>query len=549
MRGLLTALSILVLCIGPGPVHAQVRAWLDRAEIALGETVTLNIEVQGAGASAPDFSLLDAEFERRGSSSSSQISLVNGQRSATTLFAVSLQPRREGRISVPPLRVGSETTPALEVRVGPSPIDTGSGGDVFLEATLSSADVYVQQQVIYALKLYYAVSLWDGQLDAPAADGVRSYRLGEDLKYQVERGGRRYSVIERRFALVPERSGEIALPPARFDGTGLDRGGYGGLLGSAGIRLSAAGPALSLQVRARPDGAAEPWLPATTMSLQTTGEVLPDVLRVGEPLSLGVQLRASGLVPAQLPEIELPAIDGAAIYPDQASTRDTSSAEGLAGERFRRFALVPQRAGVLELPALRIPWWDVASDQQRWAELPPRSIRVLPGAATDAAEAAPATASSPPEVTQDDVGAQGPGGAPAPALWMLATALVGTVLGWYLGRRGRDGNVPPARQEHPVRSIPTDSLAEALRSGELPRVAAALRAAAPGPKAISSQLDSPDQRDLAAQLERLLYASSPDVQAAELLAGLRKAFAGGAQWRSKPSSGSGRASPFPPLYG
>jgi hypothetical protein len=199
--------------------------------------------------------------------------------------------------------------------------------------------------------------------------------LGDDLKYQVERSGRRYSVIERRFALVPERSGEFSLPPPRFEGTGTDRGGYGGLLGSAGVRLSASGDALTLNVRPRPQGAADPWLPASALSLQLVGEAPPQQVRVGEPLSLGLQLSAQGLLPAQLPELELPAIDGAAVYPDQASSRDRSSAEGLASERFRRFAIVPQRAGELQLPALRVPWWDVQSDRRNWNRIASKCCR------------------------------------------------------------------------------------------------------------------------------------------------------------------------------
>lgn len=544
MPSLIRLFALLAL-LASAPVAAELRAWLDRSEIALGETVTLNIEVQGAGAAAPDYRPLDADFERRGSSSSSQISLVNAQRSATTLFAVTLRPRREGELEVPALEVGAERSPPLALRVGPAPVDSG-GGELFLEASLSSAEIYVQEQAIYALKLFFAVNLWDGQLEAALADGVQGYRLGDDLKYQVERGGRRYQVIERRFALVAERSGEIELAAPSFEGSGLNRGSYGGLLGAPGVRLAARGPALTLRVRPRPAAAAEPWLPARSLSLELGGEPLPDSVRVGEPLSLSLLLRASGLLPAQLPELSLPDIDGAAVYPDQPGSRDASGADGLAGERSRRVAIVPQRPGSLQIPALRIPWWDTEADVQRWAELPARQIEVLPGVAAGAEAPADAAALA----SADEALAPAPtsfAGWPA----VLGAALAGLSVGWWLGRRPRFLPASPAGSAAapPAPSGPAQRLVEALRAGDLAAIARALRAAAPAAGSPAGQLDDPRQRQAAEALERFLFAADTGADAELLQERLREAFARRPRWRGKPTQRAAGASPFPSLYG
>lgn len=541
---------LVALCVLAMPAEAAVRAWLDRTSIALGETVTLNIEVQGVGASAPDFSALDADFERRGSSSSSQISLVNGQRSAVTLFAVSLYPRREGTLRIPALEVGSLRTPELELDVGPSPIDTGSGGDVFLEAALAASEVYVQQQVVYVLKLHYALSLWDGQLDAPTADGVQTHRLGDDLKYQVERGGRRYSVIERRFALVPERSGEVEIAAPRFEGTGLDRGGYGGLLGSGGIRLSARAEPLSLRVKPRPAGAAVPWLPALSMELSVQAGAVPDEVRVGEPISLAVQISARGLLPAQLPELELPAIEGAAVYPDQATTRDRSTADGLAAERSRRFAVVPQRPGTLQLPAIRLPWWDVEADRQRWAEIPSRSVRVLPAAGMPDA---PDVAAQPTAPGEAEAGPSTSPGEPASGLlslgdawpWALLSLLLG--VGWLhaLTRaRASAAHMPPSKDDAPADVAPT--LASALRGGDPRRIAEALRALGPnGPigslPALSAALADPGQQAAVRALQEHLYGQRESGRGEAPLEMLRRAFSVPVRWRAMADSNAASA--------
>ena len=93
--------------------RAQVRAWLDRDSIRMGETVTLNVETDARGGSEPDFSALDQNFRRLGTSSNTQLSFVNGRQSARTLWAVALEPLHEGVIGIPAFAVGSESTTPL----------------------------------------------------------------------------------------------------------------------------------------------------------------------------------------------------------------------------------------------------------------------------------------------------------------------------------------------------------------------------------------------------------------------------------------------------
>ena len=98
-------LAMLAACASA----AEVRAWLDRDSARLGETVTLNVEASGSGSDTPDFSALSRDFEQLGTSSSSQVSVVNGATTAKQLWAVGLQPRHEGRIEIAPAAKSSES--------------------------------------------------------------------------------------------------------------------------------------------------------------------------------------------------------------------------------------------------------------------------------------------------------------------------------------------------------------------------------------------------------------------------------------------------------
>ena len=217
-------LAMLLLVTLPAlalPAQAETRAWLDRDRIHAGETATLNVETDQPGVSPPDWSPLEADFEVSGHTSTRRVEVVNGATRVRSLFAVALRPRSEGELSVPALAVGGENTAPLALAVLPAQDAPGRAGAVaFIETELDTGQAWVQQAVGYVLRLHYATPLVSGELEQPQPEGASLQRIGDDLQYSREIGGRRYSVVERRFLLVPERSGTLEIPAARFRGRG-----------------------------------------------------------------------------------------------------------------------------------------------------------------------------------------------------------------------------------------------------------------------------------------------------------------------------------------
>ena len=79
----------LLLCASQA--LAAARASLGSDRIKLGETTTLTVESDEAS-SAPDFSVLQQDFDLGGQSSSTQMSIVNGRRSSSIQYSVEIQP-------------------------------------------------------------------------------------------------------------------------------------------------------------------------------------------------------------------------------------------------------------------------------------------------------------------------------------------------------------------------------------------------------------------------------------------------------------------------
>ncbi len=547
---------LLWLILGSPAADAAVRAFLDRDSITLGETVTLNIEIDGMSAVQPDLAPLQTSFRLLGTSNSTQLQLVNGQQTARRLWAVALEPLAAGVVGIPALQVGSEKTAPLSLTVLPAPqgASNHAGDDVFLEVDASPVDPYVQQQVSYVLRLYHAVNLAEGQLEEPQVDGARLLRLGGDTRYEKRLADRRYAVVERRYALIPERSGTLEVSAPRFRGSAND-GSLGSFFNS-GRRLQATGDAVTLEVRPQPPGSATPWLPAIELSLSDESEPAATELRAGEPITLSLRLAARGLGADQLPELQLPPIAGAQVYPDLESSQTGDSGEWLAGERIRRFAVVPSAAGELTIPAIRIPWWNTQTDSREIAEIPSRRLTILAGTMAATAGSAPVPASAAGEsVTDVDARSDPLRGNPWPWISLLfATLWIATLVG-LLRRRGAAAE--PAAHARPPNdpTLSQRALQRALEVGDLAEIARRLRELAPpgsgiGLDRLVQRLDDPQQAAAAAALDRALYAAVAPMQRDDLLRQLRAAFRAPPRWRPEAASARAAASDsLPPLYG
>lgn len=542
------ALALCLFACAAASAQAATRAWLDRDRIELGETATLNIETDQSGAKMPDFDELVPDFVLSGHSSSRGVEVVNGERRARVLFAVALRPRREGLVTVPALAVGGERTEPLALTVAPASTAPARAGEpAFIEGEADTQEPYVQQSIGYTLRLYYATPLVSGQLDQPAPEGAAIQRVGSDLQYSREIDGRRYTVVERRFVIVPERSGTLTIPGARFTGQGVG-GFFDDMFGDGRRVLSANGAPRILQVRPVPDGAPQPWLPLHGLELRYLAT--PQSLRAGEAATIDVELVADGAAASQLPELQLPAIDGAQVFPEPPQVDEAFERGRLRVKLTRRFSVVPSQPGALRVPGPRQDWWDVRAGVARTASLPDLNLDVAAGiAAGTVADVAAHEAF----IAGEGAAAGRPAGLwPWLALgfallWLgtLAWALRGSRI--TLARAGGGDAQPETAVQAPTASL--RDLQRLLQTGDLGEVAQALcgLATPPAPDldALARQLDDDAQR---AAIARLQDARWNEGDPAGARAALREAFAAGPRWRRAAEADDPATALLPPLY-
>ena len=403
-------LVILILClIFAFDVSAKVKATLDRTTIEFGETFQLTVETDG---DEPELDVLDQQFEVLGTSVNTSVSIINGAMQSVKKWIVTLAPKQIGSFVIPGVRAGNSKSAPIQVEVIKPVIQkSGAGQDIFLEAKVDTPKAFVQSQIIYTVRLYRAVEIREASLTEPNLDSVVLERFGEDVTFQTRRNGRLYQVTERKFAIFPQKSGTLNIPPVVFQGQIPDtRSGqqqqtndpFNRFFQTQRMkRIRIQSEAVDVEIKPEPAAtSAKHWLPAKAFELTEAWSPDPPVFKVGEPITRTLRMEATGLTGAQLPELKLFNSTGIKQYNDQPVVETKWINNSLHGIRVEKFAIVPTESGKLVLPEIRLYWWDTEFEREKSISIPPKVINVAPA---DNVSPVPQTQQSAPAISDESV--------------------------------------------------------------------------------------------------------------------------------------------------
>jgi len=122
----------------------------------------------------------------------------------------------------------------------------------------------------------------------------------------------------------------------------------------------------------------ETWLPAENISI----EEIPmgdqeEHLKVGEPLTRTIEIRAKGLTAEQLPTLfSHTSYKGFKQYPDKPELRTEIEDGGVIGIRREKVALIPTSAGDLVMPEISVAWWNTKTHTIQKTKVLRRTITV-----------------------------------------------------------------------------------------------------------------------------------------------------------------------------
>ncbi len=387
--------------------NPSMEAWLSQSTITFGQTVTLQITASnGANLDALDLSLLEQDFTLGGISRQQRMEIINGQVRNESSLSIPLRPKRIGMLTIPSFRVGNLQTATLTLTVeaqSPSSAKTttGNNADYWLEMTLpQKKDYYVQEHIPVTLRLFTRIPLQQVELAPPLAATTVAHKISNDRVYNQSIDQENYQVLEQKFILIPERSGQLLLPAATLNA--LDRRqtspsarNYDPFMNdpffndpffsalrlpnfNSGTAISALSNTLEINILPIPaDQDAATWLPAENLTMRWQNPP-PATMIIGEPVTLTLEIRAEGASSAQLPEIPLPEVSGLRLYPGKINNEDQSDGQKIVGVRTITFSLIGQRLGEFILPSIGLNYWQPSSQKSQRVEIPFSGIRMLP---------------------------------------------------------------------------------------------------------------------------------------------------------------------------
>ncbi len=505
----LPSLLVVLLTFTAGMSEAAVRATLDRDTVYMGDTFTLTIESDNRQSDQqPDLSPLGKDFEVLGTSTSTQVSIFNGQRADKTLWQVQLQPRHPGQLRIPPITVGGQQTASVELKVTKAPQQATAAirRHVFVEVETNSAgkQIYVQQQIPYTVRLYYDEHLQQGNLGAPEPKDAVVEQLGADKRYSTFRNGHQYNVIERHYVISPEKSGSLQIPPTLFHGRITlpqqsepsrgpgslmeqlfnngpfandpffrgkisQNGSFGGsLFGNPGKPITVRSRAINMTIKPRPVAVTGNWLPAESVTLTDSWTQNPPQFKVGDPVSRTITIRTQGLAGSQIPELTIAAPPHTRLYPETPTQKSHTDGKTIYGTRHQTLSYISNARGTLNVPAITLKWWDTRHNRAASTTLPAWQFKVQPGAAGTAVVPPPVTrprpavqqksaASKPVPTSKPAQANKALGAAMAKQLrenwpWLLTASgllLALVLLLVFVARRAKRRNIPDAAKQAP----------------------------------------------------------------------------------------------------
>ncbi|ROT99238.1 protein BatD [Marinobacter sp. R17] len=426
---------------------------------------------------SPEEDALKENFEILSKHQKYSLRSVNGDATAIVTWIYELAPKKTGQLEIPSLkfREAHSNPVTITVEPGDAPAPDGTARPAFVEVETDKDSVYVQEQLVLTVRLFYRGNLIRGDLSQPDQGDAIVESMGEQQEYARVRNNVRYRVVERRYAIYPQSAGTLTIDGIKFNGQARDD------TGNLTFLRDAADP-LDIPVKGIPASfTGDTWLPASSLELSQDWSDPSSTLKAGKSVTRTLTLNALGLLGSALPPLKVEYPDAVRSYPDKPDLKSNVDNRTVTSSRTESTALVAVKPGQITLPEVRVPWWDTVNDKERVAVIPARTVTITDSAGVAATPPAAKNSPSAPDKaepvvakTRDTSMAESPQPLHSPLdntwLWLavaLGTGWALTVLFWWLNRRrATDPSGESGPQGDPAEAALYADLEKAARAGE-----------------------------------------------------------------------------------
>ncbi|UPR49739.1 BatD family protein [Vibrio cyclitrophicus] len=399
---------------------------------------------------ALDLTALQQDFYVGTPSFGTSMRIVNGSRSVSSEWNISLAPLRLGKVQIPSFDIEGAKTKPITINVAVNKAAPTQHDMAEFQLNLSKDSLYPQEVAELDVKLIIKADprrLQDPKIAPPNSPGLDVEPIGESKQFQDVLNGQEVTVVQQSFRISSQKAGQFKLNGPKLTGAVV----YSTNNSSTTrlFQLDTPVETLDVTVKELPKGYQGEWLPTSNFKLiqkwsDSQGNELTSnngldsdnktiEMEAGDSLTRTITMTASNLTQHQLPKLNVTYPKSVRVYEEKPQFGTTQSGDAVV---VYKQVLIPKEAGNISLPDVSQSWFntDLQSEQTSKAQGLELAVKASDRAtsSTPPVTAPPAQQVSPTVVTVDN-----------PGFWPYLTALfsvlwlISSVMAFYFwSRRG-----------------------------------------------------------------------------------------------------------------
>jgi hypothetical protein len=374
-------------------------ATVSTSQVHLSESFVLNLTLKDASSKGtPDFTSLQEHFSIHSQKHLNNTTFINGKITSSITWKLALTPKIEGVLEIPSITVDTAEGPlstqplTLDVIKETHPTSSVDTLRPNIIAKVNNPSPYKNESFIYTALLTSKMPLYNLQTQKLQMKDAIVEHVGEPRLEEKAIDGVLLNVVEFTYLITPLKAGSLTIPSIAVQGAvpqkrkGQSEAFFDNDLDPFGMMqgFDLLKPfsllTKEIQLDVQPAIAdVNPWLPAKALIIEE--QWLSDqALRVGEPFSRSLMIKAEGLKASLLPNLgDLQNQNSSfKIYADKPEESEQILQGILHSKRKEQFTIIPQQAGTWTLPEISIVWWDSVKKEKRSSTIPARTLQILP---------------------------------------------------------------------------------------------------------------------------------------------------------------------------
>lgn len=446
---------LLTLLIGVFSSHsvfaATAVASVSQNSVTKDEVFLLRVATdEKVSSGALDLTSLQKNFYVGTPSFGSSMRIVNGSRTVSSEWNITLAPLRLGRLDIPSFDIEGAKTKPITINVAVNKAAPKQSDMAEFQLNLSKDSLYPQEVAELDVKLIIKADprrLQDPKIAPPSSAQLDVEPIGESKQFQDVINGQEVTVVQQSFHISSQQAGQFQLQGPKLTGAVV----YSTNNSSTTrlFQLDTPVETLDVTVNPVPKGYQGEWLPTSNFKLIqkwsdsqgnefTDGNALGDdkqkiEMEAGDSLTRTITMTASNLTQHQLPKLNITYPKTVRVYEEKPQFGTTQSGDAVV---VYKQVLIPKEAGNISLPDVSQAWFNTESQSQEISKALGLELSVQASdratSSTSPVTAPPAQQASPTIVTVESPGIWPYLTALFAALWVISSA----VAFYFWSRRG-----------------------------------------------------------------------------------------------------------------